>query len=117
MNEFQAAYELSKLEFGTDSQSIEHAEMIADAKFLGLFVVVCEAAAYCPFTDATMPYPHRFLHDAFPTVEEALTVAAEENASDETGEAWYIVESADGFVHPVTTIEKLSGFSYDDCPF
>jgi hypothetical protein len=49
MNEFQAAYDLSR------SEQTSHLVSVP----AGLFAVVIEGIAYCPFTDATLPHPHR----------------------------------------------------------
>lgn len=52
MNEFQAAYETSKLTFtGHILPKIPE----------GMFAVVLESQAHCGYTDAVLPYPHRSL--------------------------------------------------------
>jgi hypothetical protein len=52
MNEFQNAYEVSKLTF-----TGHILPKIPD----GLFAVVLESQAHCGFTDAVLPFPHRSL--------------------------------------------------------
>ena len=52
-NEFQNAYETSKLIFTGH---------ILPKIPAGMFAVVIESQAHCQFTDAVLPFPHRSIH-------------------------------------------------------
>jgi len=103
-NEFQAAFEVSKINEAmreNTPEEIEDRQKINSALDSGKFVVVEEMIKYCRFTDASMgiDVAYHSEYDSFSAADAFLTAEA---AKDEypCNDGWSILTPA-GYVEPV----------------
>jgi hypothetical protein len=103
MNEFQAAYDLSR------SEQTSHLVNVP----AGLFAVVIEGIAYCSFTDATLPHPHRSilsLHGSRRVAEYHANKLRDRAEKDEDYETNFVVfpkVALPRIVRPVLTDDEI----------
>lgn len=79
MNEFQAAYQLSQIEYQSSGQAKEAAALVVEGKF----PVCYDQEIFCKFTDAFLAY-EVVIYETFDTEVEALAfIEAQEGPHDE----------------------------------
>lgn len=103
MNEFQAAYELSRIEYVSKCEA-KKAQALSDD---GKIVVVTDGLVHCKFTDAVVA-SETFIDGVFDTIEEAEAMIAE-HSDEYCDEPPYIFQTQ----CPVSFISDDDG----GCPF